>query len=506
MRALLFLLGFLAGMTGGLMPIPVVTAPADDSYYQLKNGTTVLVTLEASFREVDPLPRRNLTPVRTPGGSTLFYRGDGRPLPGLKVLEGLIHTADEWALGTRLAAIRTALATADTLARVTPDGTTTWALESEPVPGYLTDSPASSPGKAFQRRVTLFLLATQLAGEPAATIPTVTLPDPITGTPGSVTYPGASADPPPSVTIPSHPVMGGTLSPGSWTVKADMPGGRFKHAGAVLGGKLYVVSGEDADLGGYSASVFAYDPSTNTWATLASLPAARSGLAAAALGSYLYAVGGRSGPFNIAADLYRYDPTADSWTTLTSMPTGRRDLVLVPFGGKLYAIGGNTWPGDGGYTLSGKVEAYDPATNSWATLDDLPVARTDIAAFPTSDRIVVAGGTLVISSQDQATDVVHEFDPVANDWSTAPSMPVRTAEASGVLSGSYGYVMGGQDHPYSGNARALRYDPATGSWAALAALPIWRVYTAAGAIGGKVYVAGGEAGDDDYAATLEFTP
>jgi hypothetical protein len=214
MRALLFLLGFLAGMTGGLMPLPVVTAPADDSYYQLKNGATVLVTLEASFREVDPLPRRNLTPVRTAGGSDLFYRGDGRPLPGLKVLEGLVHSADEWTLGTRLAAIRSALATATTLARVTPDGTLTWALESEPVAGFLTDAPASSPGKAFQRRVTLFLLATSLASEPAATIPTVTLPDPVTGTPGSVTYPGASADPPPSVVIPSHTGgSGGILGP-----------------------------------------------------------------------------------------------------------------------------------------------------------------------------------------------------------------------------------------------------------------------------------------------------
>jgi hypothetical protein len=211
------------------MPLPVVTPPSDDSYYRLKDGATVLVTLEGSFREVDPLPRRNLTPVRTAGGSDLFYRGDGRPLAGLKVLEGLVFAADEWTLGTRLAAIRTALATADTLERVTPGGNTTWALESEPVPGFLTDAPASSPGKAFQRRVTLYLLATSLATEPAASIPTVTLPDPVTGTPGSVTYPDPSGESPPTVTVPVHVTPGGettyTGTPAlieySWGQKAD---------------------------------------------------------------------------------------------------------------------------------------------------------------------------------------------------------------------------------------------------------------------------------------------
>jgi hypothetical protein len=476
MRALLYLLGFLAGMTGGLMPLPIVTPPSDDSYYRLKDGTTVLVTLEASFREVDPLPRRNLTPVRTPGGSTLFYRGDGRPLPGLKVLEGLITADDEWALGTRRGAIRVALLTADTLERVTPDGTTTWALESEPVPGYLTDAPASSPGKAFQRRVTLYLLATQLASEPTASIPTVTLPDPVTGTPGSVTYPDPSGESPPTVTVPVHMTPGGTTDRGEW-VSGTAPENYMFPAAVGHGGKLYVIGGETTPTG---ARV--YDPSTNAWTALASLPYPLQSVesCAVASGDYVYVLGGRGASSEEGnTNLLRYSISGNSWTSLASFTTARRRCRALLSGGLIYLVGG--YNGITAYRLD-TVEVFDIAAGTWAAGPTMSDTRSDHAVQLDGSDVVAFNGS------GSGNENAERLNPATGYWiANDVSLPgpglyggVFGTTASGFVVAGGTYF--GQDSSAKGTVQTSLLDADTGQWTPMASAPLRIDEFASGAV------------------------
>lgn len=75
---------------------------------------------------------------------------------------------------------------------------------------------------------------------------------------------------------------------------ARMPTARSAGAAAVYGGRIYVTGGEYQDYRMMATlrSFEAYDPATNSWQTLPSLPVSRHGLAGAVVGNRLHMVSG----------------------------------------------------------------------------------------------------------------------------------------------------------------------------------------------------------------------
>ena len=57
--------------------------------------------------------------------------------------------------------------------------------------------------------------------------------------------------------------------------------------------------------------------------------------------------------------------SGDAWTQLSSMPTARSENAAVVIGQTIYV--------PGGFGGEQKLEAYDTATDTWATLADPPV-------------------------------------------------------------------------------------------------------------------------------------
>ncbi|MDF2259043.1 kelch repeat-containing protein [Streptantibioticus ferralitis] len=122
------------------------------------------------------------------------------------------------------------------------------------------------------------------------------------------------------------------------------------------------------------------------------------------------------------------------------MPTGRSGLAAATApcpenvnglsGTCVYAIGGFK-----GSTLN-TVEAYSPATNTWATLPSMPTARANLAAAAATcpkaiERrkatcVYALGGT---NGSDLNT--VEAYNPAANVWATLPSMPTARQGLAG---------------------------------------------------------------------------
>jgi N-acetylneuraminic acid mutarotase len=75
---------------------------------------------------------------------------------------------------------------------------------------------------------------------------------------------------------------------------ARMAQARSAAAGAAYNGRLYITGGEYQDPGTMATyrSLEAYDPATNTWQTLPPMPVSRHGLAGAVVGSKLHMVSG----------------------------------------------------------------------------------------------------------------------------------------------------------------------------------------------------------------------
>jgi len=114
----------------------------------------------------------------------------------------------------------------------------------------------------------------------------------------------------------------------------------------VIGGKFYVTGGSNA--------LEVYDPATNRWTKRAPMPRRRWLGAGAVLGGRLYVIGGfRSAPDGSAQDIVAttsvYNPATDTWSTRAPFPEPFINLSArrVVLNGKqrIHVVGG-TRPGN----------------------------------------------------------------------------------------------------------------------------------------------------------------
>jgi hypothetical protein len=203
-------------------------------------------------------------------------------------------------------------------------------------------------------------------------------------------------------------------------------------------------------IGGYNGveldTVQAYSPATNTWATLPSLPTATDDLAAATApcprhvsglkGTCVYAIGG-STTVTYVATVDAYSPATNTWAAVASLPAPDTSMggatapcpkgVSGLVGTCVYAIGGIA-----GASPENTVEGYSPATNTWAALPSLPTASYGLAATTAPCLRGVSGlqGTCVYSiggvNNAGVIATVEGYSPATNSWAALPSLP--TAE------------------------------------------------------------------------------
>ena len=144
-----------------------------------------------------------------------------------------------------------------------------------------------------------------------------------------------------------------------------MPTPAYNSGGAAIGTKIYVVGGYDG--ASYLDTLQIFDTTTHTWGNGKDAPSVLYGPAVVAYGGKLYAFGGGGGGTSTSA--YAYDPGTDAWTTLANMPQGTIYAAAAPIGttGKILVMGGGNWGGE-----QSVVQQYDVAANAWLTTPDIP--------------------------------------------------------------------------------------------------------------------------------------
>lgn len=191
-----------------------------------------------------------------------------------------------------------------------------------------------------------------------------------------------------------------------WRMGPPLPQGVGGAASGVIDGRVYLAGGL-AD-SGVTRSGLVLDPTTGTWSPIAPMPVARHHAGYGTDGKLLYVFGGSGpGPDGVArdasTDLQVYDPVANLWSAsggeagaLPPLPrpasgTGR----AVFHNGEFYLIGGRT-PETGDRsrgTVTGRVDIFDPRTNTWRQGPALPTPRRGATPVPWGGEIWVAGGT-----------------------------------------------------------------------------------------------------------------
>ena len=231
----------------------------------------------------------------------------------------------------------------------------------------------------------------------------------------------------------------------TWALLAPLPEPLNHTMAAAVGGRLYVIGGQTSTRGnalmaGFVNSVYAYDPVTHRWTKKAPMPTQRSSGVTGVIDGKIYVAGGRPPRGN---DFAVYDPAKDAWKVLPKLPTQRNHLAAGVAGGKFYVIGGRFGPGFRS-ELTAVVEVYDPKTNAWTKAAPLPKPRGGLNGIAARGCIHVFGGEGDMLEPNGLFPDHDVYDPRSNTWRSLDSMPVPIHGVTGLaFIGGVIYLPGG---------------------------------------------------------------
>ena len=194
----------------------------------------------------------------------------------------------------------------------------------------------------------------------------------------------------------------------------------------VVNGIIYLIggaTGSSSDPGGvgYQNAVWAMDPDIGIWEQRSPMPTRRRGLNSAVIDGQIYVAGGQPPQ---AFDFAVFDPQTDSWETLPNLPYGPNHFILAAIGDKIHAMGGRL---QSNHTseLTDKHAIYDPATRSWAMGTPLPRASSGNNGVLAFACFHVWGGEGGGVNHDEMMADHIVYDPRSKTW-TRPARHATT--------------------------------------------------------------------------------
>ena len=177
----------------------------------------------------------------------------------------------------------------------------------------------------------------------------------------------------------------------AWSMLGAVPEGLEVAASAVAvqGTKIYMAGGARS---GAVSDFLVYDTADNSFESLPSLPDAREHTVGGFIDGVLYVSGGRNMGFSgFTPDTLAFDPAVGEWEVLAAMGVPRGGLAGAVLDGKLYTFGGEGSADDAGGVFP-DAEVYDPSTDSWEALPDMPNPRHGFGAVAVDGKIYLPGG------------------------------------------------------------------------------------------------------------------
>ena len=200
---------------------------------------------------------------------------------------------------------------------------------------------------------------------------------------------------------------------------------------------------------------------------------------------------GKTVPSSCPAEI---DSDNDTWTWRegADLPVARTEVAVTALEGKVYVAGGLESDGE----ASGLVHEYDPKADEWRAVVPLPSARHHLALVSSRGWLWAIGGYL---ADDDATGEVWSWKPGRAAWTREP----RLRHARGALAGSEVdgriFAIGGATS-FRGDGRLSgaveRLDPGADEWVQLEDLAEPRDHLAAAATHTRSFLHADSFGED----------
>jgi non-specific serine/threonine protein kinase len=211
---------------------------------------------------------------------------------------------------------------------------------------------------------------------------------------------------------------------------------------------------------------------------------------AAVLNGRIWVAGGLTGGESATAKTEFYDPTIDTWSPGPPLPVPLHHAMMVTYRNTLAVIGGFTPQGGKVLgTASGRVLFLNQAQNGWTDGPRLHFARGAGAATVVGNKIIIVGGRT--GSTEKPITPTEVYD--GTSWRDAARIPIPGDHLAAASDGTYLYAVGGRKVTVTANTAAVqRFDPATGQWTQLKAMPSAASDLGAAIIDGQLITVGGE--------------
>jgi N-acetylneuraminic acid mutarotase len=288
------------------------------------------------------------------------------------------------------------------------------------------------------------------------------------------------------------------------------PTARGENAFARVGDQFYLFGGRKKE------TVEAYNSKTNQWKQVASVPMEMHHFQAVEYKGEIYVMGAFTGDYpheTPIPNIYIYNPKKDAWRKGTEIPQDRRRGAagVAVYKDKIYLVSGIT---DGHYDGHVTwVDEYDPKTQKWKVLPDLPNARDHFQAAVVGDQLLVAGGRRSTARINRVLDItvpeVDIYDFKKGSWKTLPAaqnIPTQRAGCTAVTIGNQVVIIGGESASQkAAHNHTEAFDMKTNTWQTLPALQTGRHGTQAVVYNNKIYIAAGvgNAGGSPELSTME---
>jgi N-acetylneuraminic acid mutarotase len=193
--------------------------------------------------------------------------------------------------------------------------------------------------------------------------------------------------------------------------------------------------------------------------------------------------------------------TGLTWATEVGATESTSESLRAVVDGKFYVFGGfNT--DDFVSSTSQRVSVYEPATNTWKRLGDMPTKLTHSPSVVDGHNVYFIGGYDGLHPKNYGTAVVWKYDTLQDDWTTFVPLPVPKGAGTAVLLGREIHFFGGMNQSRtinSGDHFVLNLDDSNPTWRTAAPLPNPRNHLGGVALNGKVYAVGGQLFEEDRA-------
>ena len=202
----------------------------------------------------------------------------------------------------------------------------------------------------------------------------------------------------------------------SWSAGTPEPGVGHIWEGksAINGDRAYIFGGE-LGAGTHWNFTLIYDMTTDSWSSGADMPYGVKSGAVVADSENAYYFGGANVSGLATTNVSRYNFASDSWSRLAPLPSAlcAEGAVIGP-DGLIYVFGGANRALNTGMTaVYSETYTYDRSSNTWATVDDMNVARAWLGAAVSDNKVLAIGGntpSTVYSTVESLDTLQNQLD------------------------------------------------------------------------------------------------